>query len=167
VSARSKWGLAACLPALIAAVACGQSVKPEVRSMTENPVASYPNDAVEVTPGDYLLHREPSARWRVFLVEDIVRLARLVPLRPDGGAIVGLIDEGTTLDSVTPAYQNEVFLLLTAFDRDFASSDEARRAVETGALAPGIPGLARKLGEFNRATSAAFRPKATAPAPRQ
>lgn len=128
--------------------------------MTQPTTVSYPRDTPQCAAGDYLLFRAADGRWKVFRVEDFVRLARLLPLRPDGGTTAAFIDEGTALDSVAPAYGGgEPYVLLTSFDGDFSSSDEAAHAVESAALRIGATGLARRLGEFPAVVTVVVHPR--------
>ncbi len=125
--------------------------------MTAKPTTNSPDDLPDCDVGDYLLRPDVHDRWKVFLIEDFVRLVRLLPLRLNGGPLSGFIDEGITLDSISPAYCGQTHLLLTMFEADFASENEARRAVESKALGRQLSGVVRPLGDFSKATSIVLR----------
>ncbi len=52
------------------------------------------------------------------------------------------------LDSMTPAYSNEVQLLLTAVDRDFPDESKALEAIHLQTLTEPAKGLLRPAREF-------------------
>lgn len=120
---------------------------------------SFPDDSVRCAPGDYLLRSEAGGRWKVFLVEDIVQLERLVPLRKDG-VVVGLLEEGTVLDSVAPAYMGQVRLLLTAFEAEHASSDQALRAIGSATLGRKVENVCLDIRQFPRPHTLVHTPQA-------
>jgi hypothetical protein len=108
----------------------------------------FPKGAVVCAPGDYLLcHGRPTgcAGWRVYRVEDLLLVKRLVPVLPDPAT---LMLEEQVLDSVAPAYFNDVQLLLTAFDPGFADEAEALRAVDRRSLTARATGVLRPAREF-------------------
>ena len=69
-----------------------------------------------------------------------------------------LVDESVTLDSERPAYADEVYLLLTMFDRDFPSFEEAVRAVDAGAAGAATPGWCLDIRDFPPTSTRAQRP---------
>jgi hypothetical protein len=85
----------------------------------------YPDDAVRVQPGDYLLETTGSGQVRLFQVRDLVKMRRLVPFFDDT-----LIDDADTRDSEPPAYFNHIYCVLTAFDGYYSSPAEAVHAID-------------------------------------
>ena len=59
-----------------------------------------------------------------------------------------LLIEEHTLDSMIPAYSNEVQLLLTAFSPDFSGEAEALQAIHRQSLTERAKGLLRPAREF-------------------
>lgn len=114
---------------------------------TRTPVAvsaiSYPAHAPRCVSGDYLLHREDDGRVRVYRVENLVQLSRMVPFGQGD-----LIEEQAVVDSRRPAFSGEVHVLLTAFSRTFATSEEAVSAVSEGNLGVQTEGLIRNIERF-------------------
>lgn len=113
----------------------------------------FPGESIRCLRGDYILQRGAGGRIRVYRVEDMVKLSRLVPFGKDA-----LIEEQTILDSEQPAFMNEIHLLLTAFDLDFASLEEAIRAVETGDLGATTEGFCLDIRRFPLSSSQVYRP---------
>ena len=113
----------------------------------------FPLDSIRCQRGDYILQQETSGRIRVYLVNDLLKLSRLVPFLHDT-----LIPEETLLDSERPAYMDEIHVLLTDFARDFASSKEATRAIEAGDLGPATEGRCMDIRRFPTSNSIVYRP---------
>ena len=105
----------------------------------------FPAGAAVCAAGDYLLPRRSAGGSEVYRVDDLVLLKRLVPSLSDPSTL--LIEEHT-LDSITPAYVNEVHLLLTALDPDVFGAQAALEPVQLQALPEGVKGLLRRAGEF-------------------
>lgn len=112
---------------------------------------TFPGESIRCQRGDYILQRG-GGRIRVHRVEDIVKLSRLVPFGKDA-----LIEEQTILDSERPAFMDEIHLLLTAFDRDFASLEEAKRAVDAGDLGAATEGFCMDIRRFPMNSSQVYR----------
>jgi len=106
---------------------------------------SFPDGAVECRPGDYIVSQEADGRCRVYRVRDILALERLVPslTRP-----MMLTAEPHMLDSMAPAYADEVYLLLDALDPAFGNFDEAVRAVQGGNLGTSMTDILRPAVDF-------------------
>ncbi|MCZ7385521.1 MAG: hypothetical protein O8C63_12355 [Candidatus Methanoperedens sp.] len=114
---------------------------------------TFPSGSIRCQQGDYILQRGAGGgRIRVYRVEDMVKLSRLVPFGKDA-----LIEEQTILDSERPAFMDEVHLLLTAFDLDFASLEEAIRAVEAGDLGATTEGFCLDIRRFPLSSSQVYR----------
>lgn len=107
---------------------------------------TFPQGTINSMRGDYIARRAKNNKWTVFLVEDIVLLSRLVPLRFPRG--VELAEEKDTIDSARPAYLGEIKLLLTAYHREFATAEEASRSIKEGSLGSGSAHLCLDVREF-------------------
>ena len=108
-------------------------------------VLNLPPDTIRSAPGDYLLCRQPDQSWRLYQVEDLVLVKRLIPVADPPGA---LMLEEQLLDSLAPAYFNEVYLLLTAFAPVFATEQDALQALDRQEPAAQSRGLLRAAREF-------------------
>jgi len=116
---------------------------------------TFPAESIRCQRGDYVLQRGADGRIRVFSVQDLLKLSRLVPFGEDA-----LVEERFILDSERPAYMEEIHLSVTAFDRDFASTEEAARAVETGDLGSATDARCLDIRCFLASTSQVYRPAA-------
>jgi hypothetical protein len=114
---------------------------------------TFPIESIRCARGDYILQREAGGRVRVYRVDDVVKLSRLVPFLNNT-----LIRQETLLDSERPAYMDEIHLLLTSFERDFASLEEATRAVETAGPGAATAGLCLEIRNFPNSNSQVYRP---------
>ena len=99
----------------------------------------FPDGSLQCRAGDQIALRIDERTWKIFLVQDIVRFTRLLPLGT--GQAASLIDEGFGLDSRQAAYDKEIFLLVESFDRSFSSMAEAESAAHSGSLGPTKPGI--------------------------
>ena len=106
----------------------------------------FPQDAVICAPGDYLVCHQPDTGWQVYRVEDLLLLKRLIALLNNPSA---LMLEEHMLDSMAPAYFNEVHLLVTAFAPAFTDEQDAEQAIERQTLAEQATGLVRPAREFS------------------
>jgi hypothetical protein len=112
----------------------------------------FPVESIRCQRDDYILQQVTGGLVKLYRVEDIVKLSRLVQFGEDA-----LIDERTLLDSERPAFMNEIYLLLTAFDRDFASLEETARAVEAGDLGSATEELCWNIRRFPISSSQVYR----------
>jgi len=108
----------------------------------------FPPDSVECKAGDYLVNEVGPGRWLVHRVEDIVTFARMVPLRLPAG--VELIEEQHLLDSRSPAYSNDLFLLLETFEASFPAKEQAIASVRARTLGASYKGRYANLKQFVR-----------------
>ena len=106
---------------------------------------AFPKGSVVCAAGDYLICHHSGEEWRVYRVEDLLLVKRLVPLLNDPSTL--LIEEHM-LDSMTPAYANEVQLLLTAVDPDFTDESKALQAIYLQTLTERAKRLLRPAREF-------------------
>lgn len=113
------------------------------------------SDWVRCQRGDYVLRRKADGRVEIYRVQDLVRLVRLVPFGDDE-----LVDEDALLDSERATFQDEIFLLLTSFEREFASFTDGLRAAGTSDLGDGNEGLCRNIRDFPATDSRVYRPTA-------
>jgi hypothetical protein len=122
--------------------------------MTEQSTHTFPKESVECLPGDYLISRTKDGRWKVFQVNDLVMLSRLVPLKFKHGT--ELMEEKNAMDSANPAYRGEVHLLLTAFQGEFVTSDEAIESIKHGTLGAGTPNICLNIENFRKESSLVY-----------
>lgn len=61
------------------------------------------------------------------------------------------------MDFGTPAYLGEIHVLVTAFERNYETPEEAINSIRTNALGQGDPGLCLPLKEFPKAESTVYR----------
>ncbi|HSL69604.1 MAG TPA: hypothetical protein VK864_05140 [Longimicrobiales bacterium] len=113
--------------------------------MTNEFSVFFPAESVRCGPGDYLVCRDPNGAWQVWQVEDLLLLKRLIPVASDPAT---LMVEEHLLDSVAPAYFNQVHLLVTAFEPGFARESDAIDAIRNRTLTVHARGLLRFAGEF-------------------
>ncbi len=113
----------------------------------------YPAHTARCARGDHLIQRGDDGRLRAYRVEDLVQLSRLVPF---GQGDLDLIEEQAVVDSMRPAYSGEVYLLLTAFARSFASPEDAIRAVVEGDLGAQTEGLVWNVERFGEADTVVY-----------
>jgi len=106
---------------------------------------SFPAGGVECAPGDFLIRQEQDGTHRVYLVEDILAVQRLVPEKTSPRS---LRREEDLLDSMAPAYLGEPQLLLSLFQPGFADAGDARRAIRDGPFTPEVQGLLRAASHF-------------------
>ena len=106
---------------------------------------AFPEGSVVCAAGDCLICHHSAAGWQVYRVEDILLVKRLVPFLNDPST---LRIEEDLLDSMTPAYFNEVQLLLTAFDPDFTDESKALQAIHLQTLTERAKRLLRPAREF-------------------
>ena len=116
---------------------------------------TFPSESIRCQQGDYILQWGAGGHLRVYRVEDLVKLSRLVPFGKDA-----LIEEQTILDSERPTFMDEIHLLITAFDRDFASIEETIRAIEAGDLGATTKGFCLDIRRFSIISSQVYRPAA-------
>jgi hypothetical protein len=106
---------------------------------------AFPKGAVVCAAGDYLICHHFGEGWKVYRVEDLLLVKRLVPSLNDSSTL--LIEEHM-LDSMTPAYFKEVQLLLTAVAPDFTDESKALQAIHLKTLTERAKGLLRPAREF-------------------
>ena len=117
----------------------------EERRVSES-LYQFPQKAIQPAVGDYILKRNAQGRYNVFLVEDIVLISRLVPLKR--GNSVELMREQDMLDAVKPSRWREIHLLLTLFPSDYASSQTAIDSIRARTLGTGVNGVSRSIESF-------------------
>lgn len=88
----------------------------------------HPAGAVRCAPGERLLVQEADGRVSLFRVEDLVELERLLPAT-DGS----YLRESPLLDSMVPAYHDEVYVLLTELGGPYRDAAEAEAAARQSA----------------------------------
>jgi hypothetical protein len=90
---------------------------------------AFPKGLAVCAPGDYLICQDLGEGWHVYQVEDLLLVKRLVPV-PDNPP--ALMIEEHLLDSMSPAYLNEVQLLVTALTPILPTSQKLYRPSTTG-----------------------------------
>jgi hypothetical protein len=119
----------------------------------------FPPAAVECRGGDYLIRLirgGSGSPWRVFLVLDLVLLSRLIPL--EGQGPLELIEERHAVDSMRPAYLDEIHLLVIEYDPVFPSAEAAAAAVGTADLGSGRSGACIPATDFPADSTHLVRP---------
>jgi hypothetical protein len=111
-------------------------------------------ESVNCEPGDHLLCKTPDGELVVYRVEDLLLVKRLVRLGSEGS---DLVLEEHLLDSVAPAYFNEVHLLLTELEPSLSSEEEAVEAIRAHRLTTRAEGLLRSARDFTRTRCRVFR----------
>lgn len=120
-----------------------------------NPFSNvFPEGSVMCTAGDYLVCQQSTAEWRVYKVEDILLVVRLVPVENEPSI---LLIEDHMLDSMPPAYLNEVQLLLTVIAPIFANESNAFQAIRSQTLNEQTKGVLRPAYEFPKSDCQVFR----------
>jgi hypothetical protein len=115
----------------------------------------FPKETIECDQGDYIISKTKGEKWKVFHIEDLVLLSRLVPLQFAQG--IELIEEKDMLDSKSPSRMGEIHLLLTLFDREFVTSNEAVEAIKSGTLGQSTPDVCLSISHFRRDTSKVYK----------
>jgi hypothetical protein len=113
----------------------------------------FPEDAIQCGGGDYIVNVQEQC-WKVFLVEQVVFVARLIPLRFEDS--IELIEEKDTIRSRETPERHEIHLLLTSFADEFQSSEEAVEAIKCGRLVQAMRGLCRSINCFPRTNSQVY-----------
>lgn len=106
---------------------------------------AFPNGSVVCAAGDYLICHHSGEGWKVYRVDDLLLVKRLVPALNDPST---LLVEEHMLDSMPPAYSNEVQLLVTAFDGNFTDESEALQSIRLQTLTERGGRLLRAASEF-------------------
>jgi hypothetical protein len=125
------------------------------KKMTAQTTLTFPKDSIEFLQGDYLISQTEDGRWKVFKVNELVLLSRLVPLKFKHG--IELIEEKHTLNSVKPAYWGEIHLLLTVYKIEFSSSDEAIESIKNKKLDSGKSNLCMSIRTFKKESFLVYR----------
>jgi hypothetical protein len=116
---------------------------------------TYPNFTIKCKKGDFIIQTVNNCYWKVYLVEDIVLLSRLVPLSLDKSD--ELIEEVHLLDSEKPARMGKIYLLLTSFVEKFESIKDAKKAIEDQKLVQGVRWLCASIEKFPKKSSQVYK----------
>jgi len=114
---------------------------------------TFPQNTIQCQKGNYIIKKCDSGKWKVFFVEDIVLLSRLVPLSFEDGT--ELIEEKNILDSVTP----DIYLLVTLFEKEFVTNEEANESISKDKLGKSVSSICLKLTYFSHETSFVYKEK--------
>lgn len=120
---------------------------------------TFPQETIQCRPADHVARQEEDGSWRVFRVDELMLVSRLVVLEFPRGP--ELMEDRHMSDTQQPWRWKEVHLLATGFASRFASSQEALRAITAGALGEPTPNLCLPIKEFPKDRCA------VRPAPRQ
>jgi hypothetical protein len=112
---------------------------------------SFPADSVSCRAGDYVISTTRANVWKVYLVEDLFFMSRLVTTIDSKPLLFA--EEIELADSATPAKWHEIQLLVSEFKREFRTREDATEAVESNTLGDYIHGLCRGVKEFPKETS--------------
>lgn len=118
---------------------------------------SFPPDVVQCVRGDYIIREAEKRAWKVFLVEDLFIMNRLVALRKND--VVSLHDELDLYDSATPPDWREIKVLVSEYETKFPSVEKATAAIESGQLGDSISGLCRSIKHFPKNKSRVYTKK--------
>jgi hypothetical protein len=105
---------------------------------------AFPPGSVTCAAGDHLLCHSGEA-WKVYRVEDLVRLQRLIPALPDPSS---LFVEEHLLDSRAAAYEGEVYLIVTELDPVFEDEAKAMEGLRGQKLSERARNLLRPAADF-------------------
>jgi hypothetical protein len=125
------------------AVSCKTLDGPEIGLQMTLKTVMFPAGSIRCQRGDYILQHTADDSIRVYAVQDLVKLSRLVPFGEDA-----LVDEQAILDSEQPAFKDDIYLLLTAYERDFGSLEEAAHAVRAGDVGPAMEAVCLNINRF-------------------
>jgi len=120
---------------------------------------AFPKGSVVCAAGDYLICCHSGEERKIYRVEDLLLVKRLLPSLNDPSTL--LIEEHT-LDSMSPAYGSEVQLLLTAVDPEFAGEPTALPAIHLQTPTERAKGLLRPARDFTEPDCTVVR-RATTP----
>jgi len=118
---------------------------------------SFPKDAIQCRQGDYVISRTTDGKWKVFRIEDVVLLSRLVPLQFPYG--LEWVEEKDAMDSARPAGWGEIHLLGKSFVREFATSQEATESIKNKTLGKAISDMCLSVRHFPKDTSIVYNEK--------
>lgn len=110
----------------------------------------FPPGTIQCRAGDYLIVKTTRSSWKVSQVEELFFMSRLGTMTYSGG--LSVVEEISIADSATPPKWHKIQLLLNEFQKEFATREEAIRAVESGSLGDFIRGLCRGVEEFPKET---------------
>jgi hypothetical protein len=121
--------------------------------------SEFPKDVVQCQQGDYILREGNDRRWKVFYVEDIFFLSRLIPLNQPGAQV--LVEQIEFSDSAPPPRWREIHLLVSEFDKGYASAEDAIESLKQERLGRSVQGLLRRITEFPVRNCRIFKQSAT------
>jgi hypothetical protein len=116
-----------------------------------------PEGTVNCRSGDYLITPAAEDVWKVFEVETLVAISRLLPI--GDRTATEFIEEHHALDSERPMGMDEIYILATVFMESFGSQDAAVRAIESTDLPSAIPHVCLNIRKFPAAATTVYYPK--------
>ncbi|REG22533.1 hypothetical protein ATI61_11963 [Archangium gephyra] len=117
----------------------------------EHSTHALPVGTVDFRKGDFILSRSQDGQWKVFRVDDIVLVSRLVALNFKHG--VEFIEEKDVLDSARP----EIYVVVTSFSRAFPASPQAVEAIKTKALGESVSNTYVRVEQFTKENSVVYK----------
>jgi hypothetical protein len=95
-----------------------------------------PSGAVNCRSGDYLLQQTGAYVWKVFRVQELIALSRLLPI--GGRDATEFLEERHAMDSQKPLGMDEIHVLLTVFAAAFNSEKAAIQAIDVETLGASV-----------------------------
>jgi hypothetical protein len=123
-----------------------RSPRPEAKQMTLKTV-TFPNESIRCQRGDYILQRGASGRIRVYRVDDLVKLSRLVPFGEDAlieeQAILYLVVLGSGSLSMVSTIAGQSFVPSLVNSKQLGEANSQLQATTSAAsiLGPGLGGF--------------------------
>jgi hypothetical protein len=115
-----------------------------------------PSGAANCRSADYLIQRTEANVWKVFQVQELIALSRLLPI--GGRDATEFIEERHAMDSAKPLGMDEIHLLLTVFAAAFTSEKEALRAIVIQKLGASVSNVCFDLRRFRANDTTIYNP---------
>ena len=115
----------------------------------------FPKGVIQCQQGDFIARKSGNGAWKVFLVEDMFFLSRLIPINARDSVV--LAEQIDFMDSAKPPKWKEIHLLISEFEKEYRSSEEAFEAIKSGTLGDSTRGLCRSINEFPKVNSRIYR----------
>jgi hypothetical protein len=136
------------------AISCSREVEPTATVKK----FKLPEKALPCLKGDYVIKEVTVGVWKIFLVTDQVLLSSLAQISPDGSELVERIH---FLQNALPPGWEQVFLILTAYDKEYRTELLAISALDKVELGSSVQGLCRPAEFFLKTNSRIQKQKKT------
>ena len=141
---------------ILAGVPLGDQRPQQIAKEGSNQVFySFPANSVQCRAGDYIISKSVGKGWKVYSVEELFFTSRLSTMNSSGGLTV--VEQMVIADSATPPKWHQIQLLVNEFKKEFATREDAIKAVESDTLGDFIRGLCRGVEEFPKESCEVFR----------